>query len=80
MLTLTPTAAQTIEQILASPEIPDSAGLRIAPTGPSMDGASRTELALTVAEEPDMSDQVIEQEGARVRARDARRRPGSDEP
>jgi Fe-S cluster assembly iron-binding protein IscA len=66
VLTITPNAAQTIEWILASPEIPDSAGIRISPSGPAMNGAGAGELALTVAEEPDAGDQVIEQEGARV--------------
>lgn len=66
MLTLTPNAAQTIEQLLAAPEIPDGSGLRIAPTGPEMDGASGEHVALSVAEEPDDHDQVIEQAGARV--------------
>jgi iron-sulfur cluster assembly protein len=66
MLTLTPNAAQTIEQILASPELPDDAGIRISPTGPAMDGASAGELAMTIAAEPDATDQVIEQDGARV--------------
>jgi Fe-S cluster assembly iron-binding protein IscA len=66
VLTITPKAAETIERILASPEIPDGAGVRISPTGPAMNGANGEDIALTVAEEPDAGDQVIEQEGARV--------------
>lgn len=71
MLTITPNAAQTIEWILASPEIPDGAGIRIAPTAPEMNGSSSGQLALSVAEEPDSTDQVIEQEGARLFVQDA---------
>ena len=71
MLTITPNAAQTIEWILASPEIPDGAGIRIAPTGEAMNGGSGGQLALSVAEEPDATDQVIEQEGARLFVQEA---------
>jgi len=66
VITLTPSATKTIERILASPEIPDGAGVRISPADPGTDGASEGQLALRVAEEPDAGDQVIEEQGARV--------------
>lgn len=66
MLTLTPDAAQTIERLLDSPEMPDAGGLRIAPAE-SMDGdgGSRTIHVLLVPE-PSPEDVILEEAGARV--------------
>ena len=68
MLTLTPDATQAIEQLLEAPEIPEGAGVRIASSPAGSDSASPSpgELQLTVAEEPETSDEVIDQAGARV--------------
>jgi Fe-S cluster assembly iron-binding protein IscA len=68
MLTLTPDATQAIEQLLEAPEIPEGAGVRIASSAATSDSASPSPgaLKLTVAEEPETSDEVIDQAGARV--------------
>jgi iron-sulfur cluster assembly protein len=70
MLTLTQDASTAIEGILASPGIPDGAGIRItlAPAGNSSEPVAGLQLA--VAENPDVSDQVIEDSGARVFVQD----------
>ena len=61
MLVLTPKAASAIDGILESPEFPDEAGMRITtePTA-TQDGTPRTELRLAVVDQPDTSDQVLE--------------------
>ena len=66
MLTLTPDATDAIEGILRAPGIPDGAGIRIAAAAPTNSAAAATELQVTVAAEPDDSDHLIEEEGARV--------------
>ena len=63
MLAITDTAAEAIRGIVAAPEIPDGAGLRIA-TSP--DEAQTGTLEVTVAEVPADSDQVVDEDGARV--------------
>lgn len=62
MLTITEEATTAIEQIVASPELPDNAGLRIA----SSDEPGRLELSVTLA--PNEDDVVVDvgDEGARV--------------
>jgi iron-sulfur cluster assembly protein len=66
VLALTHNATDAIERILAAPGVPSGAGIRIAP-GASGDGpAPASELQLSVAEEPAVGDEVIEEEGARV--------------
>lgn len=62
MLTITNTAAEAIRGIVAAPEIPDGAGLRIA-TQPDAGAAA---LEVTVAEQPAETDQVVSEAGARV--------------
>lgn len=62
MLTLTDTAAEAIRGIVAAPELPDGAGLRIA-TQPD---AEQTALEVSVAESPAETDQVVAEAGARV--------------
>ena len=67
MLALTNNATDAIERILAAPGVPMGAGIRIAPGTAVSDGAAATsELQLSVAEEPAVGDEVIEEEGARV--------------
>lgn len=64
MLTITQTAAEAIDTIVASaPDVPDTAGLRIA-QGVGPDGRDALALSLVGAPEPD--DQVIEAQNASV--------------
>lgn len=60
MLTLTDSAATEIRTLTASPEIPESTGLRIAT---SEDGSN---LLLSLATAPTDGDAVVEDHGARV--------------
>ncbi len=60
MLTLTDSAATEIRTLTASPEIPESSGLRIAT---SEDGDN---LLLSLATAPTDGDSVVEEHGARV--------------
>ncbi len=62
MLTITDTAAEAIRGIVAAPELPEGAGLRIA-TQPS---AGSSSLEVTVAAPPAETDQVVSEAGARV--------------
>jgi len=62
VLTITDTAAEAIRGIVAAPELPDGAGLRIA-TQPSAGAAT---LEVSVAEQPAETDQVVTEAGARV--------------
>jgi len=64
VLTLTDTAAEAIRGIVAAPELPDGAGLRIA-TQPDAD-AEQSALEVSVAESPAETDQVVSEAGARV--------------
>jgi iron-sulfur cluster assembly protein len=66
VLTLTPDATDAIEGILKAPDIPEGAGIRIAAAAPTNSAAAASELQVTVAAEPEDSDQLIEEEGARV--------------
>ncbi len=61
MLALTNNAALVIQSLTNSPELPDSAGLRI--TAQPEDQQS---LSLAVTPEPTDGDQVVEEQGARV--------------
>jgi iron-sulfur cluster assembly protein len=63
MLTITDTAAEAIKGIVASPQVPEGAGLRIAtrPESPT-EGAFEVSVAPVPAEE----DQVVEESGAQV--------------
>jgi Fe-S cluster assembly iron-binding protein IscA len=61
MLAVTEEAASAIDGILASPELPDKAGMRITTEiGLTEEGAPRTALRFTVVETPEANDQVIE--------------------
>jgi len=61
MLAVTEDAASAIDDILASTDVPDEAGVRITTEiGVTEEGAPRTELRLTVVEAPEASDQVVE--------------------
>lgn len=63
MLAITDTAAEAIRGIVAAPELPDGAGLRIA-TQPG-DGPAGA-LEVSVASVPADTDQVVDEDGARV--------------
>jgi Fe-S cluster assembly iron-binding protein IscA len=67
MLALTEHATEVIEGILASPGIPDSAGVRITTATVTTNGnAPAQQLQIQLAVAPDEGDEVIEEEGARV--------------
>jgi iron-sulfur cluster assembly protein len=60
MLTVTDNATDVIRQLTDRPEMPDSAGLRIA-------GSEEADnLTVSPADNPEEGDQVVENEGARV--------------
>jgi iron-sulfur cluster assembly protein len=63
MLTITDTAAEAIKGIVASPQVPEGAGLRIA-TRP--EGSAEGALEVSVAAVPAEDDQVVEESGAQV--------------
>lgn len=64
VLTITHTAAEAIETIVTStPEVPDTGGLRIA-RGVGPDGQQA--FALSVAEAPESSDEVVDAQGVPV--------------
>jgi len=65
MLALTDNASTAIEGILSSSEIPDGAGVRIAPPD-GEDAGSAVQLQVTVTGGPAATDQVIDEAGARV--------------
>lgn len=65
MLTITDTAAEAIRGIVAAPELPEGAGLRIA-TQHESDPAHPGTLEVSVAESPADTDQVVSEAGARV--------------
>jgi iron-sulfur cluster assembly protein len=61
MLAISENEAEAIRGLVAAPEVPDSAGLRITapPTG-------ETSFELSVAATPAEDDQVVEEQGAQV--------------
>jgi iron-sulfur cluster assembly protein len=61
VLAISENAAEAIRGLVAAPEVPDSAGLRITapPTG-------ETSFELSVAATPAEDDQVVEEQGAQV--------------
>jgi iron-sulfur cluster assembly protein len=61
MLAISDNAAEAIRGLLAAPEVPDSAGLRIA--APSTGEVS---FELSVAATPAEDDEVVEEQGAQV--------------
>ncbi len=65
MLALTDNASTAIEGILSSSEIPDGAGIRIAPPE-GEDPGSAVQLQVTVTGGPADTDQLIDEAGARV--------------
>jgi iron-sulfur cluster assembly protein len=63
VLAITDTAAEAIRGIVAAPELPEGAGLRIA-TQPGADQMGTLEVS--VAATPADTDQVVDEAGARV--------------
>jgi iron-sulfur cluster assembly protein len=60
MLAVTEEAASAIDGILASPQMPDEAGMRVTAETVTEEGAPRTDLRLTVVEAPEANDQIVE--------------------
>jgi iron-sulfur cluster assembly protein len=61
VLAITPGAAKAISGILSARELPDGAGLRItSEAAEDESGATRIELRLSPADQPEESDQVVE--------------------
>lgn len=63
MLTLTPTAAEAVRQLVASAPVADDGGVRIAPGETTPSG---TALAITIVDAPETTDQSVDEEGAHV--------------
>ncbi len=67
MLALTENATDAIGEILSASAVPDEGGVRIAGAAPvDATAPAAGNLHVTIAEAPAESDQVIEDEGARV--------------
>ena len=64
MLVLTEAAAEAVKSVTSNPQVPEGAGLRIAPSAP--DSGDPARFQLTAALVPGEDDQVIEAAGARV--------------
>jgi iron-sulfur cluster assembly protein len=63
VLTLTDSAVQVIRTVTSQPELSPETGLRIATQEQPEDAGT---LALAVADGPQMGDEIVEEEGARV--------------
>jgi iron-sulfur cluster assembly protein len=64
MLTVTPTAAEVVRELVAGSPVDDDGGLRIAPGAATPAG---TPLEVAVADSPEETDQtVVDESGARV--------------
>jgi hypothetical protein len=73
VLAITPGAAEAISGILSGSELPEGAGLRItSEAAEDESGATRIELRLSLAEQPEEGDHVVE--GARSSLSQRRRR------
>jgi iron-sulfur cluster assembly protein len=61
VLAITPNAAEAINGIVAASELPEGAGLRITSETEEIEsGEARTDLRISLAEQPDEGDQVPE--------------------
>jgi iron-sulfur cluster assembly protein len=61
VLAITPGAVEAISGILSASELPEGGGLRItSEAAEDESGATRIELRLSVAEQPEEGDQVVE--------------------
>jgi Fe-S cluster assembly iron-binding protein IscA len=64
MLVLTESAAEVVKALTASPDAPESAGLRIASS--AANSANPGGLQVSAAPGPDVNDQVLEADGAHI--------------
>lgn len=67
MLALTPNAAEVVDSIVSHEDLPDTAGLRITTEESQAEqdsGESKRDLRLSVVEQPESGDEVVE--GARI--------------
>jgi iron-sulfur cluster assembly protein len=61
VLALTPNAAEAVDSIVSQPGLPENAGLRISMDRVEDDsGNPRTDLHLSVVEEPESGDELLE--------------------
>ncbi len=65
MLTLTEAAVEAIKGLLASQDVPAGGGLRIS-TAPPTNGDEQPSYELAVVTGPDLTDAVVERDGAFV--------------
>jgi iron-sulfur cluster assembly protein len=65
MLAISPVAAEMIRTMVASEEVPDTAGLRIS-TSPVSSNGHGPELVLELVTQPNQGDEVVEKGGAHV--------------
>jgi iron-sulfur cluster assembly protein len=63
MLTLTPIASEAIRQLTAQTDVPDVSGVRISSGAQTPEG---TELELALVEEPEPTDEKVDDDGATV--------------
>jgi Fe-S cluster assembly iron-binding protein IscA len=56
MLTLTPTASEAVNALLASPELPDTSGVRLEP---GTDPAGQPAIGVSVVEAPADGDRLV---------------------
>lgn len=63
MLTLTPTAAQVVRDLLASAPIDEDGGIRITLAEATADTAS---LQISLVDGPELADEAVEDEGVHV--------------
>ena len=64
MLVLTESAAEVVKVLTATPDAPETAGLRIASS--AADGANPGGLQVSAAPGPDANDQILESDGAHI--------------
>lgn len=62
-LTLTPTAAEAVRELVAASPTEGSGGVRISPAAPTPEGTS---LQVAMAEKPAETDETLDERGAKV--------------
>jgi iron-sulfur cluster assembly protein len=63
VLTLTPTAAEVVRQLVAAAPVDDAGGVRISAGEPTPSG---TQLQITLVDGPETADRSVDEEGAHV--------------
>ena len=66
MLTLTPIASEAIRQLSAQTDDPEASGIRIAPAVGGDEFPEGTALELSLVEEPEPTDEKVDDDGATV--------------